>query len=418
MDTLDILTVLLPTEINQITIFFGIIYFILIFYGTKQWKDYSEFDKVVFSVIFGGFVWYFFILPISIFVFTLNVFQKPEIIIPNDFSKYSYFIYFILAFYLIWWRLLKTNNRPLRDNNTFLKVTELLIVVTILLVALMDYALFVAFSFSTYQEHLGYIMASVISLVIFLLPLYCIFLKIFPINETFFSYSNKLPDLNFILKNKKLWALMILLISVVAALAGTYFLKTTTQLVDEKTNRLIIDDIFINRDHLNISGDYYVEQNYSIKFGLIPWTKMRPNITLRDSLDNPTNANYNFDGGYLLINNSRWFNTTNVILYGRKKDNVPPFYTLKIKDLNETNQRWDIIFYTNYTYDIDIYAVNIEKGNLRLINYTTDNLALNEVVNNPTDHYIVLKHVWFAKYWLPQYANHSITLFFEKNSTI
>ncbi len=412
---LEILTILLPTEIYPLIIFSGIIYFILIFYGTKQWKNYSDFDKVVFSVIVGGFIWWFFILPISLFLFTLNVFQKPEIIIPNDFYKYSYSIYFILAFYLIWWRLFKNNNKPLRDNNTFLEFTKSLISGTILLVALMDSALLVAFSFSTYQEHLAYIMSSFIFLIISLLPLYYIFLKIFPKK----SYSNKLPSLNsMLLENKKPLALMILIISVAAALIGTYFLKTTTQLVDEKTNRLIIDDIFINRDHLNISGDYYVEQNYSIKFGLIPWTKMRPNITLRDSSDNPTNANYNFDGGYLLINNSRWFNTTNVILYGRKKDNVPQFYTLKIKDLNETNQRWDITFYTNYTYDIDIHAVDIEKGNLRLINYTTDNLALYDVVNNPTDHYIVLKHVWFAKYWLPQYANHSITLFFEKNNTI
>ena len=84
--SLEILTTLLPNETYPLIIFSGVVYFILIFYGTKQWEKYSDFDKVVFSVILGGFVWWFFILPISIFVFTLNVFQKPEIIIPNDFS--------------------------------------------------------------------------------------------------------------------------------------------------------------------------------------------------------------------------------------------------------------------------------------------------------------------------------------------
>lgn len=295
-----------------------------------------------------------------------------------------------------------------------------------------DYLYLAAFLFSGYQEYLGYPMYSFLylsSIIIF----YLIFLEIY--GKKIIRYSKIRNDISIAFlsfkaryfkyltpKNGKrirqIMAAIFIIVIIAVLFGGNYYLKTTTQIVEEKTTRLIIDDMFINRDHLNISGDYYVEQNYSIKFGLIPWTKMRPNITLRDSSDNPTNANYNFDGGYLLINNSRWFNTTNVILYGRKKDNVPPFYTLKIKDLNETNQRWDITFYTNYTYDIDIHAVDIEKGNLRLINYTTDNLALDDVVNNPTDHYIVLKHVWFAKYWHPQYANHSITLFFEKNNTI
>lgn len=149
-----------------------------------------------------------------------------------------------------------------------MKSTEKLIAVTILSFALIDYGLFVAFSFSTYQEHLGYIILSVISLLL-LLSLYYIFLKIFPINKNFFPYSNKLPYLNLILEEKRLWTLIII-ISVLAVLAGTYFLKTTTQVVEETPDRLAIQEIFINKEYGPLQGYSILRQNYTIDFRLIP----------------------------------------------------------------------------------------------------------------------------------------------------
>lgn len=361
MDTLDTLAVLLPTDIYQVIIFSGIIYFILFFYGTKQWEKYSEFDKVVFSVIFGGFVFYFLILPVSIFLFVLNVFQKPQILISNDLSIYSYAVYFILAIYLIWWRLLKTNNRPLSDNDTFMGFTELLIAVTLLLLALMDVALFVAFSFSTYQEFLGYILLSIISLVL-LFSLYHIFLKIFHVKGNIFHYSDKKPYLNLILNNKMLWVSIVLIISVVAALIGTHFLKTTTQLVDEQKTTLEIPRIETwNRS--NISGDFDIAQKYKITFGLIPWIKFRPNISLIDESGKPYHPepepDYYLAGEYVIVNGSR-MNSTNITLVGKKhEDNLPKIYKLEAKDLNDSVKRWNLIFTNPYDLYIKIDAFDI-----------------------------------------------------------
>ncbi len=417
MEIIDVLTVLLPTEIYQLIIFSGIIYFILFFYGTKQWERYTEFDKVAFSVIFGGFVWYFFILPISIFMFILNIFHKPEIIIQNDFPIYSYIIYFILALYLIVWRLFLANNKPLRDNNTFLRFTELLIAATILSIALVDYTLYVAFFFSTYQEHLTYILISIISLPAFLVILYYTFLKIFPVNDYFFPNSDKLPYLDLVLeklKNKKLWTFMVIIISVVAALIGTYFLRTTSQM-EEEPNRLVIEDLYINLPNVNLTGTFFVTQNYTIKFGLIPWAKIELNISSADGSDKTKTSDYNFSGNYLYIKNLSW-NTINVKAYGWKKEyNISKFHTLKITDLNNTIQRWEINFYNPHPYDIDINEVVIEKGGqLKFINYSKE--LSGEVADNPTDHRMIIKHVELPKYWNTKYANYSITLFFEKNN--
>lgn len=211
---------------------------------------------------------------------------------------------------------------------------------------------------------------------------------------------------------------MIFIILIILGLfTGQYLTKTTTQIVEEK-NRLVIGEMYIYSYYspeVNISGDYYVKQNYSIKSGLIPWTKIRPNITLRDIVDNPTNPNYNFASGYLLINNSR-FNTTYVTLYGRETDNnLPKFYTLEIKDLNDTIQRWDIEFNNTYSYPIEIYYVIVnQREGLKYIKYNRSALSLNEVVME--NGRVIIKRVEIYPDTAKIYSNRSITLYFEKYS--
>lgn len=77
--------------------------------------------------------------------------------------------------------------------------------------------------------------------------------------------------MNLILKNKKLWVLIISIISVAAVLMGTYYLKTTTQFIDEKSTGLEIPRIETWNYRNNLSGIFDVEQYYTIKFRYIPW---------------------------------------------------------------------------------------------------------------------------------------------------
>lgn len=294
-----------------------------------------------------------------------------------------------------------------------------------------NYLYLVAFNFSGYQEYVGYAIYSFLYLLgtfIF----YLIFLEIY--GEKFIKISEMKKDNLFInlysrlillkhviLKHEKkirqiIGAIFIIVI-IAVLFVGNYYLKTTAQFVKEEPNKLVINDLFVNRSNNNLSGTLFVSQNYTLKFGLIPWGRIRLNISSVES-DNVKTPDYNFSGNYLYIKNSSW-NTISVELYGWKQEyNISEFHTLKINDLNNTIQRWDINFYNPHPYDIYINEVVVEMGNqLRYNNYTRDNLAPFDIVNNPTDHYIVIQHVWLPRYWLPQYANHSITLFFEKNKT-
>ncbi|NJD77356.1 MAG: hypothetical protein FIB08_09720 [Candidatus Methanoperedens sp.] len=430
MDILDILTVTLPKDIYQFIIVYGFAYFLLIFYGTKQWDKYSSFEKVVFSVLSGYVVWVFFVFPISFFMNTLDVFQRELSDIKyTDLYKYLYIFNYIFA-YLIVWRLL-FSKQPLRDNKIFFKFTKYLITAILIIFFMADYLYLVSFTFSEYQEYLGYAMYSFFYLLAISI-FYLIFLEIY--GEKFIIISKIKKDNSFknlycrliflkyiILKREKKIKQLIVGIFIIVVIAflfiGYYSLKTTTQLEEEEPDRLIIDSMFITRANRTVSGDFFVRQNYSVKFGAIPWVKIKPNITLKNSLDEPTNL-YPFRGDYLLINNSR-FNTTNIILYGKKEiSNLPNsyFYELEISSLNDTVQKWDIIFNNSYNYTIEINEAIIDPmRELKFINYSRNNLSLGDVINE--DQRIIIRRVWIAPDLSKIYSNRSISLFFESKNT-
>ncbi len=216
---------------------------------------------------------------------------------------------------------------------------------------------------------------------------------------------------------KKALFIIFIIILIGASFTGIYLLKTTTLINEEKPDVLLIPYMFIDRPNGILSGDLYVWQNYSIRFGLIPYAKIKPNISFRNRLGENTVSDYNFSGDYLLIKNSSW-NTINVIFYGRKEEkNISQFHTLDIKDLNDTSQIWDIRFNNPYSFDIEINSASIDKHKqLKLINYTKNNLRFMGIIDDPDNSHIIIKQLGLPHEEI--YPNQSITLFFEKNNTI
>ncbi|MCZ7393413.1 MAG: hypothetical protein ABOK23_03590 [Candidatus Methanoperedens sp.] len=294
MDILDIITTILPKDILPQIIAYGLFYFLLIFYGSTQWKNYSSFEKVVFSVISGGVVWYFLIVPISFFLTWLKLFQNelPEIKY-NDLYPNGLYLFYLILIYLLVWRLI-FNNKPLRDNNTFFNFTKYSIISIVIVLLLANYTLLAAFLFSEYQEYITYIQTSIILSLGIIILFYPIFLslygeKIIPhsqIDDMLASIKSTTCSLKTIIsrnRTKFKWALFLvfIIILITAALIGIYFLKTTTQISEEKPQMLVIDSIFITRQNVNLSGYLFVWQNYTIKFGLIPYAKIKPNISFK-----------------------------------------------------------------------------------------------------------------------------------------
>ncbi len=414
---LDVLKTILPTEIYQPIIIYGVICFYLFFYGAEQWGKYSDFDKVVFSLMLGVFIYYLFILPFTFFLITFQKILEIGIINYNDLILLSNSLFFILVLALFIYRIIY--NKPLNNNKDFLKETKYYIVLLLIAVTLMQYALFCAFYFSTYKEYSLVMLYSIILFLFAFVILYIVFINLFQKKLELAFYSDKRFDID-LKKFYKTLILLIIVITIGASLGGMYFFNTTNELTDQKNTGLEISKIETwNRS--NLSGIFDVEQHYTIKFSYIPWIKIKPNISLIDSYGKPyyTRPNYIFRGEYeVIINDSKW-STINVSLNGKKRDNnLPRIYKIEKKDFNETVQRWDMIFTNPYDMYIKIYEVDIEKDKQfnQLINYNITNMdfdkeALDEtLINKQNKETITIKDVGVRH--KSRNLNQSITLFF------
>lgn len=416
----DILTAILPKEIYPVIVF-GILYFLLIFGGSNRWKEYRNIEIGIFSAASGLVVLFFFVIPISFFLIKLKVFQDELVITINDFFQHSdvFLIMFVVVFaYLIIWKL--KSNKPLCDYGYFKDFTQLSIIRFTCVLALVDLAFFVAFSFSTYEEQLRYIMVSFFLLILFGVSLYLIFLKTvleLPIdNENLSVYLRRGLFSKFISENKK-WIISILLIIFISsALTGLYLFKTTVGPAEnDKQTGLEIPIIDTKwSSNRNLDGYFIVEKNYTITFGLIPWTKFKPdNISLMDKHGDPyyISPNYRLSGEYVIIKNSRR-NTINVIIKGKNYDNaLPKIYNISKKEFNETVQIWNVNFTTPYDFDIKIDDFVIAKDKqLKLIDHKMNNIPAFNIKFNEEPDNIFISEVELKKHE----QNQSITLIFNK----
>ena len=423
----DTLLTIFPKESIQSIIIYGYLYFLMFFYGSEQWKGYSSFEKFVFPVIMGGAVYYLITIPISVFFGILKVFQNGGAQINP--LLYNDTIFYIVLVYLVIWRFVLSNcSLKENNNNNFFNITKYLIIATISFIFIVDFVLLLAFISSDYQEFLPYVFLS-FSVLILLALLYVLFLEFY--GQKFVLTPSEIDDFFIDLKWKSDWIknkipkyktntkrllfiILIFSLIVTVPIGGKHLLKTSVQLVEEKPlNRLEIPVIETWGTKNNITGDFDVEQNYSITFGLIPWVKLKPTISLDESGKSYCiDPKSSFDGEYLTINGSRW-NTINVILCGKKRDNnIPKIYEINKAKLNETFQKWEIKFTNPFDSYIKIHEVILEKDRqLKFSYYEKNNMDFVEIKTDQSDIIVITQvSIWHKN----RYPNQSITLFFEK----
>lgn len=421
MEYFDILTDILPEEVYKPIIISGVIYFILIYYGTKQWVKFSDFDKVVFSIISGTIVFYLFVFPLVILRMSLNIFSKNTIFNDNDLILYSNIVILIIIGYLSLIRL-KNDNKPLRYDKIFLNYSKKSLNIIIGIIFIIIYTLFIASFFATHNEILGLSFLNLFVSIPIITIFYIIFIKFSSNREELLPTPKKENYIKSLILTNKKW---VIIISILAALIGMYCLNTTSELVYHNKDRLEITELSINgNSNLIISPVGYITQIYRIKYQFIPWVKINSNISLVDSSGKPYKQyeNYSFIGkNDVIISGSRW-GTINASLIGIKQDNLPRIYTFEKKEVNKTHQIWNISFTNPYEFYIKIYRLGIGKDEkLKLINYKINNLdfdkeKLDESIKNPIDkNLITINDVGIRGKNV--YPNQSITLFFEINNT-
>ena len=72
----DIIMDIFPTEIAFGIVIVGFGIFFLYFFGTDEWKGFSDLEKIIYSIITGWLLWFFVIYPISMGYETFNLLFK------------------------------------------------------------------------------------------------------------------------------------------------------------------------------------------------------------------------------------------------------------------------------------------------------------------------------------------------------
>ena len=378
-----------PTEIAYGIIIVGFGIFFLYFFGTEEWKAFSDLEKIIYSIITGWLLWFIVIYPILIgygtlkLYFTTNytdIFNKA---IDNfNVSAGLIFIYFFMG------RLL--SDTPLFKNKKFVKLTSYLILFTIIIFYTLLIFIAFSFKFTPYLDFAQELELRTFTIIILFINLLIIFLKVNGIKPvTFLDELIKELSLKFNSKKhifKKLNSIRNISIILILFILGSYltgymFFNPSVADKNFKIRHLEIQYLPIeNNSYGNLSGSLFIENQVEVNFGWIKWVYIPQNFTIEEAYNTENKSKkYELSGNGVVI---RGNGKANITIEGYQKINVSNnFYNFTIEDLNDT-QIWNISFINPYQYDIKINELVIRNPrDLKLIKWTNNDYVYLDYTN-------------------------------------
>jgi hypothetical protein len=306
----SIIMAIFPTEIAYGIIILGFGIFFLHFYGTEEWKNFSDLEKIIFSIVTGWLLWFLVIFPISMGIETLNLFftyttdfniHKKSI---DNFYVYSagVFIYFFI------WRLY--SDTALFKNGVFVSKTTNLIKYLIYLMFPPLSFIFASFYSSMYKNTLKYPVWRILGIIILLINLYIIFLKIH--GNLKFDWDrnliNRLKNIFIEGRYKKmlksfstLTIVLILISGLIGYVVGTNFYNYNITNEEVRNISLGIPSIVIGFDR-TLSGSLLINNQFTLKFGLIKWASIPRNFTITEAYNSDdVSKKYKFSENSVIV---------------------------------------------------------------------------------------------------------------------
>lgn len=357
-----------PTEIASGILIMGFMIFFFCFYGTKEWKNFSDLEKIIFSILTGAIFWYLFIFPLAIGFETLKIFftYTEDLDVVNKSIHDFYYISFFIVTCFIIARIL--SKPPLFYNKKFLKLPEL-IGILIIFMYLPLFFILISIYFSDYRYYIIILTYPIASSIIFLLGLDIVFIKII-------SYGSDIK-LAIIIEYKKMvynfrgvriliLIVIFLLIPISLYFGNSYynpsFVKEELEITGLEIPILPIDTSYNG----NLSGNLVYNNQFSLEYGLVKWAFISRNFTINGVYNQDNSSKkYEFSGNSVVL---RGANRENITLTGNRKINVDnSFYNLEKEYINHI-QIWNISF-NRKEYEISINEIWIRDipENLKLI---------------------------------------------------
>ncbi|MCK4798364.1 MAG: hypothetical protein KAT05_13370, partial [Spirochaetes bacterium] len=373
-----------PTEIAYGIIIVGFGIFFLYFFGTDEWGDFSDLEKIIYSIITGWLLWFIVIYPISMGYETLKLYftyTNYTDISDKTIGNFNVFASLIFMYFFIG-RLL--SDTPLFKNKDFIKLTHYLILFIIIILYTSQIFIFFSFQPTQYGFFAQELENRTLIIIILLANLWIIFLKVngnlkFDSMTFFDEIKNKLclkfnSNKHIFEKLNSIRNISIILILFVLGsyLTGYMFFNPSVADKNFEIKKLEIRILPIDKNFdEELPGSLFIENQVEVSFGWVKWVYIPQYFTINKAYNTDNESKkYKISGNGVVIRGNE---TENITIEGYQKINVSNnFYNFTIEDLNDT-QIWNISFINPYQYDIKIKELVIRNPkDLKLIEWTNN----------------------------------------------
>lgn len=393
----ELLTYLIPL---------GYLTFVLYFYGSKKWNDeFSDFDKISFSMVMSFIVFYFLVRPLSwtcIIIYNFFISNNESIVISPSHTQFiSTYIVFSFAIFIISLIIRRISSGSLSEN----KKVYIGIFKTVSFFLLFFMILFCFFWISLYVggyfEYIKYFNSYIFSSCVFLTTFLIILITVDKNDVIPLSSINNYFDRNDV-KRYAIMAVIVLLIF--SAITGLFLFKPSIVETNEQITEMNIELLPVSDmpKHKKIVVTEQIEKKYTISTPiLIPWVKVKTNLTL-ESAEGEIDGNkgqYYINDNYFIIDNSS--KQVNVTVVGATED----FYLTDelIYDIN----------YPRFQNETEIVNLTLTNNMPVKINIKDMEIRFNENYILTEDNFVKAQHFANGNGGIRGYEQHGSTIYLQ-----
>ena len=318
----------------------GYLIFFLYFYGSTKWKEFSDFDKISFSILTSFIIVYLIAYPISSYstiIHNIFIFEsESNIICPNQSQIIQTYVYCLIIIVAILSMIKIFSNGSLYENEKIYSSIFYIFLSTILVLIIILFFLLISFYVSGFFDYFIYIYISTFWTIVLLM----VFLLIYSsIHKNFKSSIDKIDEIDIInkLNYKKLKYYHIIIIIMILFILfsvsiGMILFKPIIVENGQLIKEINIDYLPVSDPSRNVNAENIIDKYYIVKTKLIPWVKIDTNLTLKSARGEVDGYYTEYDvdnSNFTAVNCSK---KTNITVRGTEKFYITNELTFKIND--------------------------------------------------------------------------------------
>ena len=366
----------------------GYLMFILYFYGSEKWNDeFSDFDKISFSMVLSFIVLYFLVMPLSwthISIHNFFIFNSESSIISPPHTQFidTYIAYLLTIFSILFIIRMFSKNSLYENKKVYYNIFRTVFIFLLIFVMLLLF-FFIPFYIGGYLQYYVYVSIYIFTSCMFLATFLFICLT------THENHGNPLSFINSYLNRNdtKYYVMVFVILFLIFSVAtGMFLFKPSIVENGEQVTEMYVELLSVSDmpKHKYINAQKTVEKYYVVKTPiLIPWVKIETNLTLK-SATGEIDGNYNqyyINDNYFIVDNSS--KQVNVTVVGTTEDFYltdeliyhPPEHTFQ----NET-EMVNLTLTSNISADIEIKYITIQVNENYVL--TEDNFVKTQYFAN------------------------------------